>query len=228
VVAPGSGSRLRNAVPATDAAARDLLARSGYEQVWIFWHMARELGTIEDPVIPPGIAMRDYRHDTDADAFFDALDEAFADHWSSEPYPRDVHMDEIQRSEPSLVGVALDGERIVGGLIAREVEGDQGWVDVVGVRRPWRGRGVAQALLLRAFGALATRGAASVALNVDADSQTGATHLYERVGMHIRREWRLYERQLHADEGGRRHRWSLLHSRSGFDDVGGVTDFVGS
>jgi hypothetical protein len=35
-----------------------------------------------------------------------------------------------------------------------------------------------------------------VRLNVDADNATGATQLYERVGMHVRREWIVFEKSL--------------------------------
>jgi mycothiol synthase len=202
VAAPGAEPKLRNAVPATDERALRLLADHGYEPVRTFWHMERALdGSIAEAPAPPGIRVRDYRHDVDADALYDATEEAFADHWGYEPYPRERHLQDMERADPGLVGVALDGEDIVGTCISRLVEGT-GWVDVVAVRRPWRGRSIAKALLLRSFAALAERGAASVALNVDAASQTGATRLYERVGMHVHREWRLLEKPLGAREEG--------------------------
>ena len=37
--------------------------------------------------------------------------------------------------------------------------------------------------------------------NVDAENGTGATHLYERVGLRVRREWLLYEMQSPAPAG---------------------------
>jgi ribosomal protein S18 acetylase RimI-like enzyme len=52
-----------------------------------------------------------------------------------------------------------------------------------GVRRPWRRRGLGLALLRRAFGEFQRRGERLVQLGVDAASPTGATRLYERVGM---------------------------------------------
>ena len=60
-----------------------------------------------------------------------------------------------------------------------------GWVDILGVRRPWRRRGLGLALLRHAFGELHRRGRAGVALGVDAKSLTGATRLYERAGMRV-------------------------------------------
>jgi hypothetical protein len=37
---------------------------------------------------------------------------------------------------------------------------------------------------------------AEVRLNLDAENQTGATRLYERAGMTLRREWLVYEKPL--------------------------------
>lgn len=101
----------------------------------------------------------------------------------------------MEQTDPTLTAVALEGTEIAGALIARTVEGS-GWVDVVAVRRSWRGRGLAKALLLRSFAELSRRGATTVALSVDAANETGATRLYERVGMHVRREWRVFEKSL--------------------------------
>jgi ribosomal protein S18 acetylase RimI-like enzyme len=51
-------------------------------------------------------------------------------------------------------------------------------------------------LLLRAFADLRQRGCARVRLNVDAENTTGATRLYEGAGMHVHREWRVFEKAL--------------------------------
>ena len=51
------------------------------------------------------------------------------------------------------------------------------------MRRAWRKRGVGRALLLHAFERLRERGCTRVGLGVDAHSLTGATRLYEGVGM---------------------------------------------
>jgi mycothiol synthase len=71
-----------------------------------------------------------------------------------------------------------------------------GWISTLGVRRPWRRRGLGQALLLTAFNEFYRRGEKIVALSVDAASQTGATRLYERAGMCVYQEFTLYEKEL--------------------------------
>ena len=87
----------------------------------------------------------------------------------------------------------------VGTEIAAAVRNDAerrggGYVGIIGVRRDWRGRGLAKALLLRTFGEFWQRGVTRVSLDVDADSPTGATRLYESVGMRVEGAMAVYER----------------------------------
>ena len=83
--------------------------------------------------------------------------------------------------DPSLWLLATDGDEAVGAL-SGVVWGDRGWVGELGVRKPWRGRGIASALLRRAFATFASRDLPRVMLNVDAANPTGAVRLYERAG----------------------------------------------
>ena len=71
---------------------------------------------------------------------------------------------------------------------------DVGWVDWLAVLGSHRGRGIAPALLHRSFAAFAARGLRRVRLNVDAQNVTGATAVYERVGMRVVNRWELWER----------------------------------
>ena len=50
------------------------------------------------------------------------------------------------------------------------------------VRRPWRRRGLASALILSACVALRERGMTEAALGVDSESLSGALGMYERLG----------------------------------------------
>ena len=64
--------------------------------------------------------------------------------------------------------------------------GEWGWVDTLGVRPAWRRRGIGEALAPKRLPhVLRARRAATVALQVDAQSPTGATRLYERAGMRV-------------------------------------------
>jgi ribosomal protein S18 acetylase RimI-like enzyme len=79
-----------------------------------------------------------------------------------------------------------------------------GWVKSVGVRRNWRGRGIASALLRHAFAEFYRRGTRKVALTVDAESLTGALRIYERAGMRVVRRKEIFEKPLQPDKAGSR------------------------
>jgi len=70
-----------------------------------------------------------------------------------------------------------------------------GWVGTLGVRRPWRKRGLGLALLLHSFGEFYRRGFRKAGLGVDASSLTGAVRLYEKAGMHVAQIFDHYERE---------------------------------
>ena len=87
-------------------------------------------------------------------------------------------------STPELWWLAWDdaaGEA-AGGVIAYD-HGDLGWIQGLGVRRPWRRRGLGAALLAHALAAFAARGQLRVDLGVDAEGATRPLRLYERAGM---------------------------------------------
>ena len=71
-----------------------------------------------------------------------------------------------------------------------------GWVRSLWVRRPWRKRGLGNALLLNAFRQFHERGERRVGLGVDAESPTGATRLYERAGMRVVEESVVHRTEL--------------------------------
>jgi ribosomal protein S18 acetylase RimI-like enzyme len=125
------------------------------------------------------------------------LTEAFADDWDYHPDPFDRWADDYASGpnyDPTLWLIARDGRTAVGALTADASE-DRGWVGEIGVLATHRGRGIAGALLRRSFATFAARGVGRVLLNVDAENPTGATALYEGVGMRIIKRWDLWERR---------------------------------
>ena len=86
---------------------------------------------------------------------------------------------------PELWAVVRDGDQIVAGTILRPERLGVAWLARLFTRREWRRRGVGEALLYDAFGAFWRLGKPTIGLGVDAQSDTGAQRLYERVGMHV-------------------------------------------
>ena len=172
----------------------DLLSDNGFTADRYFLEMRIDFA---DPPpqpggLPDGLRLVGFDPDEDLERLFDAIDEAFRDHYGYVEGPRDEDLERFRRFlaipsfDPSLVWMALDGDEIAGNAICLgEHEGDEsvGYVANIAVRRPWRGRGLAKAMLAVCFAELAGRGKKAVALVVDADSLTGATRLYESVGM---------------------------------------------
>src|SRR5205085_11712387 len=177
--------KLDNGILATDHAAAALLEANGYRDVRHYFVMTIELEEPPPaPEWPAGLEPRPFEREH-ARAFHAADDEAFADErgYVSEPFDDFVEK-RLDRPgfDPELWTAVWDGDEIAATLIADRRFG-AGWIGGLAVRRPWRRRGLGRALLLRSFGQFYERGMRRVSLSVDTESATGATHLYERVGM---------------------------------------------
>jgi mycothiol synthase len=192
------GARFRHAVNAGDEGAATLLRGRALHLVRHFWHMSIELpADVEAGPAPAGIAVTPLRAPDELRAVHAVLNEAFADHWDhhAEPFERWIEDWTPDGYDPALWRLAWQDERLVGALIA-VVRGDRGWVSLLGVRADARGRGTAAALLRRAFAGFAGHGARVVLLAVDAANPTGATRLYESVGMRVVKRFDLWERAI--------------------------------
>lgn len=183
---------------AGDAAADELFTGRGYREVRRFWDMAIDLGAEPPPratleVEPFGGA------EADARPFYDALDEAFSDHWEHHSLGFDEWWEEKRAQpdyDPSLWFLIRDGDDVVAVVRNDPDRHGGGYVGALGVRRRWRGKGYGKALLQHSFREFHRRGQRRVSLGVDAASPTGATRLYESVGMHVELESVVYEKLL--------------------------------
>ena len=184
-----------------DARAHALLESRGYRPVRRYYRMEIELdGPPPDPAWPEGIEVRPY-DDGEAAAFHAALDEAFAEEWGHEA-ARDVDwraVRERRSRDRSLWFAVKDGGEIAAALVSDEEHWGVGWVHSIGVRPAWRRRGLGEALLTHSFAELYRRGRKHIGLGVDAENPTGATRLYERLGMHVASSFVYFEKDL----GGR-------------------------
>jgi GNAT superfamily N-acetyltransferase len=189
--------RFRHAINAGDRAAATMVGVRGLRPVRHFWHMQIDLaGPIDPGPAPAGIEIDGIDPDEDLPAIHAILAEAFVDDWGDHPEPFDQWVEELATSpsyDATLWLLARDGGIPVGVLTASA--GDEGvWVDWLAVLASHRGRGIGAALLRRSFASSAARGLRRVRLNVDAENPTGATGVYERVGMRVVNRWDLWER----------------------------------
>jgi ribosomal protein S18 acetylase RimI-like enzyme len=193
--AQGRARRLHQIAFAQDAAAMELLRAHGYDEIRRFYDMAIEQ---TEPPAPVDLPVERVTED-DLHAFHAALDESFQDHWEHHSTPFDEWWERHAKNpnlDLSLWFLIRDGDEIA--AVTRN-EGNRnggGYIGALGVRRRWRGKGYAKALLLHSFREFYERGMPRVTLGVDAQNPTGATHLYERVGMHVEMENVVFEKAL--------------------------------
>jgi ribosomal protein S18 acetylase RimI-like enzyme len=188
------------------------LERNGWRRDRVDWTMEIDLAAaapLPQPQWPEGISVRSAdtaNLERDARLLHDTEKESFSDHYGYTPVPFEEwwhFRTEFNQAEPDLWLLAMDGAEVAGMcLVASQRAGqpDLGWISSLGVRRPWRRRGLALALLLHGFRLLAGRGKTRAGLGVDSQSLTGATRLYEKAGMHVVRESYEYERVVREGE----------------------------
>ncbi|WP_420631186.1 GNAT family N-acetyltransferase [Candidatus Leptofilum sp.] len=169
----------------------NLLEREGYKIVRYGFDMVRpSLDNFSYHPIPDGIEVRrgtlaEFRK------IWEAANEAFRDHWGMPEWPEESFeaWPKYPTFNPDLWQIAWDEDEVVGGVLnfidAEENEAfgrKRGYTETIFVRRPWRRRGVAKALITRSFQVLKEAGMEEAALGVDGESPTGAQHLYRQLG----------------------------------------------
>ncbi|HTK45620.1 MAG TPA: GNAT family N-acetyltransferase [Patescibacteria group bacterium] len=177
----------------------------GYAPLRYGFLMRRDLGEpIPDVPLPDGLELRpvetaDHRRIWDADV------EAFRDHFEAAVRNDDDFVQFFRNPDldTSMWQVAWDGDEVAGSVMNTiypeenaQVGIEVGWLDHVSVRRPWRGRGLASALIVRSLTVLKERGMAFAALGVDAENPTGALGVYERCGFRPHQQWVTFRKQL--------------------------------
>jgi mycothiol synthase len=178
--------------------ARELFLANGYEPRWTSWIIRIRLDEPPPPPeAPPGIAIRAYRA-SDAREVHRVIDAAFTEWEGRDPEPYEVWAPEIiahPAFRPELSPLALDGDEIVAVVISFDYpELGEGWIQQLATRASHRRMGIAQATLLTSFGWF--YGAGRRVAGVATDSRTGALGLYEKVGMHVERQYTRYTKHL--------------------------------
>ncbi|MDO5738515.1 MAG: GNAT family N-acetyltransferase [Ornithinimicrobium sp.] len=180
-----TASYLRASGGLSGSSAQGLLSDHGFRVVRYYNELTRPLnGTVEvDTIEGVQLVSPGAEH---AEATRLAHNDAFRDHWGSGPQSAATWHEHwtgtSRRGEVSTVALTTEGTVLAYVLCSEWVDREL-YVDILGTVRTARGRGVAQAALLRTITEAARSGSYDViALGVDSSSQTGATRLYERVG----------------------------------------------
>ena len=198
--APGDGVSLEVWAHESDARRLDLLKRQGYREQRAFLRLERDLDDdLAAPAWPAGIRVASFRTGVDDAVVHAAYEEAFADHFGpGEPDLERWLQSRFAHGSPDLGLwlVAWDGDEAVGGIEATETPSGA-YMGDLWVRRPWRGRGIARALMLEECAELRRRGVRTAFFGVDAANATGALQLHASLGFRsVRGAILLFEKRI--------------------------------
>ena len=184
---------------AENEAARDLFERHGFREARHYFGMRIDFSGAPSPAgWPEGVEVATFRSE-DAKVFYDTLGESFADEWgwSQPPFEQwKRERLEVPETDTSLWFIVREGDEVAAVARCDPKREGGGWVGALGVRKPWRRRGIGLALLQHVFVEFHRRGEPHVGLGVDTQNATGATRLYERAGMRVVNEDVVYEKEL--------------------------------
>jgi mycothiol synthase len=202
----GAPIRFRAATEDVAVGTIALLEQAGYEPVR-YWYTMRRPNLDDQPgmPVPEGLEIREVEP-AHLGAIWEAEVEAVLDHWgSSEPSEEDFQafLRDADSTATALWRIAWDGDQVAGQVrsyinedVNRRDGIQRGWVEYITVRRPWRRRGLARALIAASFPLLRARGMTEAVLGVDTENPSGALRLYEAMGFEPIARSTTYEKPL--------------------------------
>jgi mycothiol synthase len=184
----------------TQGEAHRLFERAGFEPVrWFHELQVRLDADVPEAPVPDGLVLRPWDESVDEASRLGHA-EAFADHWGSEPRSPEEWRQWYtghRGFRPDLSFVVLDGDQLAGFCLCGVYPQDwaangyrDAWINTVGTKRAWRGRGIARSMLVASLRAMqaAEDGFERATLGVDSENPTGALGLYSSLGfVEIRR-----------------------------------------
>jgi len=185
-----------------------MLERAGYQPIRYGWGMQRPtLDDIPNFPLPEGLEVRPVEPDQYR-AIWDADVEAFRDHWGfSQPTEENYQawLEDKTIFQPHLWQIAWDvATNQVAGQVRtfinhaenEKYNRKRGFTEFISVRRPWRKRGLARALIVRSLLAQKEQGMTESELGVDSENLSGATRVYEACGFRVVKQSTVYRKPL--------------------------------
>jgi ribosomal protein S18 acetylase RimI-like enzyme len=189
---PHDGERFFQAFASdTEKGSLALLESQSYPAVRYELDLRRDLNEpFPDAPMPEGLEVRPVE-EAHIWQIFDAMNEAFRDHWSY----REESREEFERGmksptfNPKLWKVAWDGDQVAGMVLNflnenenKEYNRKRGYTEGICTRRPWRKRGLSRSLIVQSMKMFKEMGMTETAHGVDAENISGALRLYQSVG----------------------------------------------
>ncbi len=183
-----------------------LMRGAGYAPArWFYEMVAASLDGVVAAPMPEGVELRPVSRDQYR-RIWDAEAEAFRDHWGEAEWTEtdwERFSANPDHDDPHLWRVGWDGDEVAGVVITTVPVAENErhrrqrvYVAGVSVRRRWRRRGLARALLAGSLVGAREAGYTSASLGVDTDSPTGATGLYRSLGFEPERTFVAWRKPL--------------------------------
>ena len=186
---------------------RSLLEEEGYRPFRHNLMMVRpNLDNIPNLPLPEGVETRPVRTEH-LRTIFKAAGEAFREEpnfaeelWTEEGFK---YLTEWRAFRPEIWQVAWANDEVAGAVLNmiddeenRKFKRNWGYTMAIFVRRSYRNRGLASALIARSFEVLKREGVNEAALGVDYENPSGARRLYERMGFRLFQQYTRYRKPL--------------------------------
>ncbi|MBN1657121.1 MAG: GNAT family N-acetyltransferase [Anaerolineae bacterium] len=210
---PEGGERFFQAGAADSETHWDTLLR-GEQYEPVRWGLSMVRASLEDVTdeyvarypLPEGLEVRPVQPEQ-VRQIWEASREAFRDHWgfSEDEWSWEQHLawQESPTYNPALWQVAWAGDEVAGmvqnfidAAENEEYQRQRGYTEGISVRRPWRRRGVARALIARSFQVIKELGMTEASLGVDAENLNGALQLYQSMGFCEVKRYTTYRKPL--------------------------------
>lgn len=183
----------------------NIIEANGYRRVRYVYRMVRPIGLpLPEAPMPAGLEVRPVQEEH-LRAIWEAKDEAFRDHWGYTPRDEEDYRRWLETPyfDRRLWKVAWDGDQVAGMVLNyimaeenQRLNRRRGYTESISVRRPWRRRGLARALLVQSIEMFRQMGMDETALGVDVENPNGALKLYEGVGYEVKKIIYTYRRPL--------------------------------
>jgi GNAT superfamily N-acetyltransferase len=201
-------SFLQNFSDSDNTGLAAMLEQNGYQPIRYAVEMVRpDLENIPDFPLPEGVEVRpvlpeQYRQIWDADV------EAFRDHWGYAAPTEEDYKAWLGNKiifQPDLWQIAWDKntDEVAGQVRTfinaaenEKYDRKRGHTEFISVRRPWRKRGLARALIVRSLRLQKERGMTESALGADSENISGATRVYEDCGFRVTKRHAIYRKPI--------------------------------
>ena len=177
-----------------DLKLKKALTDAGLHLVRKYWTMRNHQPDRKYPKLPENVKIRRADFENEKATWHFLLMDSFSDHYG---FQKKTFHDWLSKQEEAVLqdenGVFFLEENglPVGFLVCtnHRAENQGGFIDKLGVRKNFRGRGYGEMLLKWGCAYSVERGFKDVALGVDTGNETGAVALYEKSGFRAANVW---------------------------------------